>query len=434
MEKPSDHPRPIDLLLGNKQVGGYTAPAPEHYPHNYGWDPQFANIVYARMGYLREAVEESFASMTGMRQDGFVPNMRRAPKGRRWDMEWFTFNDWRVSSEYGQPDLSALAISETYEALGAVDKAEAGTYLEQIFPLAKKRYLFWGERQNSPDDPLLGVIHPHETGRDSDPTFDFIKHRLSRRHQEARRWINWPNICLDYMGAMAINLANKASGWELAEARKNFWVNDVMFNCMYVDNTYQMAALARQAGRYDDMKSFYGTARALEARILDKMWTEAGTDGRQGFYALGPDGRPIREVSISNLFPLVLPNLRPEQLTAIVDLMESSFDTPYPLPSVATDSPNYDPSYKERGRLWRGPKWQNVDWYLVERGLRRQAARPSLNRSRPELVRRCLEWADKITESSRATTKDGYYEFSDPVTGKGYRVEDFSMSTPADLL
>ncbi|MBX4197218.1 hypothetical protein KW801_01520 [Candidatus Saccharibacteria bacterium] len=435
MESEPKHPRPIQLLLSNRGEALATPPAPEHYPHDYLWDSYFSAIVFARFGYSREAVTELFNVFNNQRPDGFIPNMQFAANGRRWDMERFSFNSWENSSEYTQPPLGAVSVAETYTALKKDALAEANLLLDEIYPSLKDSYQYFiDQRQNSPTDPLIGIIHPHETGRDSDPIFDFAKTlRWPRNGEATNRWIDRYNTVADYAGAMAINLVNKASRWDLAKSREHFWVNDIMLNCIYVDNLYEMATLARDAGQFKDMGDFYMQAQRVEQQLLSRMWFSETQDVKGAFYALGPDG-PIKEVSIGNLFPLILPNLKESQLESTLNLMDSSFNTPFPLPSVATDSPNYDPHYQEKGRLWRGPTWINTNWYLTVRGLKRQASKPSLNQHRPDLVYRCLAWSDQITAASQSLVERGYYEFYDPITGQGQRVKDFSWSTLADTM
>jgi glycogen debranching enzyme len=214
-----------------------------------------------------------------------------------------------------------------------------------------------------------------------------------------------------------------------------FWVNDVMFNCMYADNLALMSQLAEEHGSSEDAQRYEDLAGEVESQILSDMWFPNEKDGRGVFYALNK-GEPIKEVSISNLFPLVLPRLTEKQLESQLELILTSFNTAYPLPSVATDSPNYDPKNQESERLWRGSTWINTNWYLVERGLRRQAERPDLAH-RPELITLCSEIADRVVLASREMVNGSLAEHYNPDTGAGQRLHrspNFAWSLLAHVM
>lgn len=443
MEQYPDGDRAAQNLLRNRLELGqklgivetaHTPPA-SHYPHIYLWDSCFAAIINARAGgrrWVQAAHNEVMALTTGQRTDGFIPNMQFADKGRGLDPErWLAFGRKAEGSNYTQPPVLSLAVAETYESM-ASRPAEQQSFLQAAYPKVKHFYEYFDrERRNSSDDPLIGVIHPHETGRDSDPTFDFIKPlRLPRKGVDTARLVDKANIAIDYFSIIAHGIKLRSVAGNVAQAREVFWVNDIMMNCIYADNLYHMADLADLAGEPEDHVYFSELARSVEERVLTSMWFVDPRKESTGFYALDAQGGPIDRVSVSNLFPLVMPHLREEQLESVLDLMDRSFDTPYPLPSVATNSPNYDPHNQESDRLWRGPTWINMNWYLGERGLKRQLNRIDLGQ-RPDLQQRCEQWTEKIVLSSHKLLElNGPLEHYDPVTGAGQRrrVKNFAWS------
>jgi hypothetical protein len=356
-----------------------------------------------------------------------------APRGRRFDPERYSFMEPLKSSDYTQPPLLALSATEIFSALSEEDPDGAQLFLSEAYPYLDRFYKYFeNHRQNSPTDPLIGIMHPHETGRDSDPTFDFIKLRLGRQGPATPKLIDAINSGADYASIIALNYRQRLAGWDEQAARANFWMNDVMFNCIYVDNLYQMSELAKALALGEDDIHYQRLAAKVEQRILDDMWFAEAKNGQGNFYAL-KEGSPILETSVSNLSALMLPHLRPEQLASILNLLETSFSSAYPIPSVATNSPNYDPHYQEKGRLWRGPTWINTNWYLVERGLQMQAKRPELA-AYPDLIRRCIEFGNKVVDSSQFLVDQGYFEFYDSETGQPYRVDHFAWSALARLL
>jgi len=90
------------------------------------------------------------------------------------------------------------------------------------------------------------------------------------------------------------------------------------------------------------------------------------------------------------------------------------FNTPYPVPTVAVSSGEFDAS--STLPIWRGPTWINMNWFLI-RGLLRNNAASSARR----IVDRTITMIEK----------NGFREFYQPFTGMGMRVENFGWSTLA---
>jgi hypothetical protein len=446
-----------NLLFNRQQLGrklgieesAHTPPA-NHYPHIYLWDSCFAAIINSRNGgpqWVRASQTELIALVEGQRSDGFIANIQFAKKGRRFDPERkLAFESSAEGSNYTQPPVLALAVAETYKAMlqqspvnhNLNPAEEASSFLDGIYPSLRNFYNYFEKNRNNSDaDKLIGVIHPHETGRDSDPTFDAIKPlRLSRQGIETSNFVDKANIAIDYFHIIAHGIKLRSAGGDIEKSREIFWVNDVMMNCIYADNLRQMSELAQASHHVEDAMHFSKLAGEVEAQILDDMWFSEARAGQGIFAALDRNKDRIQETSISNLFPLVLDGLREDQLESLLELMDSSFNTPFPLPSVASDSSNYDPHNHEADRLWRGPTWINTNWYIAERGLKKQIKRSDLSH-RPDLIARCIEWDGKISKSSKnLLVMNGPCEHYDPITGRGQRrrVKNFAWSNLAYVM
>jgi hypothetical protein len=426
------------LHLGAKQGTGesdYTPPSP-HYPHIYPWDLCFAVIMAARHGeeWLQRGRTEQLTLFKGQLPNGMIPNTQFAEKGRKRDPERIlALEKDAKSSNYMQPPVQALSTREIYEASYEEDPYEADKFLLEVYPKLKKSYSYIEtHRSNSPENKLMGVIHPHETGLDSLPIFDFIKrHRLKRNGIDTPNYVDKLNIPIDYFSIIWHGMKLKKAGGDISKQREVFWVNNVMMNCIYVDNLRETAKLAQHAWQPQDALHFSKLASEVEEQILTRMWEPLARDGKGAFYDLDSLEQPINEITVSNLFPLTLSNLHEEQLESLLTLMDESFNTPYPLPSVATDSENYDPHNREKDRLWRGPTWINTNWYIVERGLKMQMARPEISK---ELKTRCYWWAEKISRKSKELVDThGAYEHYNPLTGKPQRkrAKNFAWSNLA---
>lgn len=430
----------------------WTPPSPEHYKDVYEWDSYFAALMNAAAAreaifhdpaeskyWLAAAQNELWAVVDGQEPSGRIPNMKF--KSKKFDPEKFLcFKRAATGSNYGQPPLLAHAVLENYLAgmecaeVSSDDsfREEAEQFLEKIYPNARKLYRYWHDHlSNGPDDKKVGIYHPHASGRDSASTFDDrIKPLLlKRKGPDTSQIVDKTNIVIDYASILwhGIRLRRAEAKGDVPKMREVYWINDVMVNCLYADNLYHMEELARISGREDDEVELQNLARAVEQQILDDMWCEE--DRR--FYALDSDDKFNKSNDMSGLFPIVLPNLREDQLEAILDRMDTSFNTPYPLPSEATDSDEYDPHNQQSDRLWKGGKWVNAS-KLAEYGLRKQAARSRVDlMHNPTLTERCINWADKIDRRSRFLIKaKGLWEHYDPETGDPLRtrVKNFAWS------
>lgn len=463
-------PRPIALLLDQRAAmakfgnpdAKHTPPSAidGHYPHVYLWDSCFSAKTFARHGYTKEAVEEMETVFEGQLENGFIPNMQFAPNGRTFDPERRTFMNPRDRSDYTQPPLMAETILEIHKAHIKFGRdSEARELLEKFYPNLTKAYDFFkNERQNSPEDPLIGNIHPHETGRDSDPTFDFIKLRLSRNGAKTSQTVDYINTALDYASIITYNVRARMKKWDTEKLREIFWVNDVMFNTMYVKNLRALADISANLGKYEDEFEYRDLVSKVEEQILTQMWDQDARDGNGAFYALdktasqsipaiehiqrsngytGPRDERIREITISNLFPLQLENLPLDKLASCLSLISKSFYTFSPLPTVPIDSPHYDPSYQQKN-MWRGPTWIWMNDCIAE-ALAMQASRLKTGIANNiftesealELINYCDDYSKWIYNSSWKLTKESYAEFYDPFTGEPKRTVPFSGSAIA---
>ncbi len=415
-----------------------------HYTATYDWDEAAANYMSATTAlqnvpnaeYYADAARRGLRVLTeGIDEEGFLPNYRYIGKPRKFDPEMLlAFGRGATQSNYTQPPLLALATLQTYHALKEHGEG-AERFLDDTYPSLVRHYDYLDrELSNSETDKLQGIYHPHMTGRDSDPTFDHIKPlRIPRIGIRTPKQIDKANIAIDYGSILWHGIKLRRAGSDTKAWREVYWMNDVMMNCITQDNLNDMTTLAIEQGKAKDAEKFSERAKILGEQIIKKMWFSEARNGNGAFLGLDKNGRPINEVSISNLFPLTLHNLPEGHLESILKMMDTSFNTPYPLPSVATDSPNYDPYNVESWRLWRGSKWMITDWYITERGLWRQIERDDLSH-RPDLIERCTDWAYRIADKSfevveRHTPREHY----NPITGEGQRkaVVNFGWSNLA---
>lgn len=422
--------------------------AGEHYRYMWKWDSAKAITINARRGdYERAATElrTLLGSVDG--RHGFTPNKVFATEPtktwRDYPEAWY-FTRADIGSSYSQPPLEAWSAMETFRAYERAGRREDGlVFLDAIYGVSDATYsglrgnyaYFTEQRSNSNHDLLIGITHPNETGRDSD---EANKPWLASGHMPPLvEWLKMQKMGYD-LGKLAKDSAPNRVDWDPSATRAKYWVNDVMFNCIYASNLRYMSDIAILLGethtdtpdiegRYlQDASDYNRLAHEVENEILDRMWdSEAGY-----FYNLNRDGRKIPIESITGLFPLLLDGISESQVVALLDKLEDPrwFNTPYPIPTHPRISKFYDPDPKGlKNKLtpqWSGPVWLDMNHLLAEEGLVKQAERfPGI---RARLLGRAAIIAEKSHEllAIESTSKE-YYS---PETGRGMRVSDFMWS------
>jgi putative isomerase len=201
-----------------------------------------------------------------------------------------------------------------------------------------------------------------------------------------------------------------------------------MFNCIYANNLEKMGKIAKILGKKRDEKLFNSTSKKVEHEIINNLWDKKS----KMFYAKNTGGKLIQTISISNLSPLMLGSIKPNQVEKLLDLLtdKNKFATKFPIPSVPADNKNFDPHYQEL-RLWRGPTWINTNWMITE-ALFSQAKR--FRKTKPILSKKLKDRAMLISEKTIQLGKKGFWEFYDPNTGEGLRLDNFAWSTLAAVI
>jgi neutral trehalase len=121
---------------------------------------------------------------------------------------------------------------------------------------------------------------------------------------------------------------------------------------------------------------------------------------------------------VNGLMPLMLPDLPPERVDAIMaEAASARFGLPsatgLPVPSYDRTAADFDTL-----RYWRGPVWINANW-LLRRGM---------------LVHGYREAAEDLRQAMlRLVHGSGHYEYFDPVTGAGIGAPTFSWTAALTL-
>lgn len=378
-----------DLLKANRKSAGshqYTVPSPESYPYQWLWDSCFHAIVLAKLepeaakGELRSLVSKQF-------ENGMLPHIIYWKPGTLHQYEWGT----RGTSALTQPPMVAYAVWEVYR------HDEDMQFLKDMYPhlIAYYRYLI--TKRDPRDYHLVGIINPDESGEDNSPRFDSelkvpadiaLGDHLKRRLEliDANRTCNFDaELCM----------------------KMHFWVKDVPFNAILLENLRILAHIASLLGRVDG-EHFCKLHRDLITGAMRELMFDDGV-----FYSThSPTYEKIKIATWAHLVPLFADLYKPEEAKALVEGFlhdEETLRAPWGLRTVSKKEPSYRPAGYWRGSVWMAPHW------FVYHGLKRYEFK---------------EEAEWLRERSVALLeKSGFREYFNPETGEGYGAKDFTWGT-----
>lgn len=418
--------------------------AGEHYRYMWKWDSTKAVTINARRDDPDRAATELSTLLTFTDPNtGFIPNKIFATADKKtwrdYPEAWF-FNNNKVGTSYSQPPLEAWAALETYESYTRAKRYHEGVdFLRDIYGSAESgdytglqgSYAYFiNHRENSNSDPLIGIVHPNETGRDSD---EANKPWIATNPNTKFEWLRMQKFGFT-MGRRGRDAENQRVDWIPEQVRDEYWVNDVMFNSLHAHGLHKLADVAdilhRHSGsqaesqRYrDDRDAYNQKALTIESAILDNMWDEE----TGFFYNLDSNGNKIPVESITGLFPLLLDSIDESRTTSLLEKLEdpSWFATEYPIPTHAATSKFYRPNPTGAKNAftpqWSGPVWTDMNHLIAEEGLVARAEQ------HPNIRSRLLGRASIIASQTHKLLASNHrsMEYYSPENAVGMRVADF---------
>jgi hypothetical protein len=279
------------------------------------------------------------------------------------------------------------------EAVAAGANGPGGeAYLREVLP-GVRRYFDWLDRMRDPDrDGLIATLQPDESGLDHTPKYD------------------------DYLAVSGAVLADYTAAWERVAdpyaavqrdhekmfALDRFVDEDVFVNTIYAENQRVLGDLLERIGEGAGAQAMRARAAKTSTALIEKCFDEASG---LFFDLAGRNERMLKVNTVSSLVPILLTDLPPQQIDAVVRHIEdpAEYAAPYPVPSVAMNEPSYLTPTAENKLVWRGPTWINANWYIA-RGLRRHG--------RADLARQIEDRSAALVEGA------GFREYYDPRTGE----------------
>lgn len=376
------------LMLKNRRISGehqYTVPSPYTYPFQWLWDSCFNAIILSHLN-IEDAKKELLSLVFHQFENGMIPHIIY------WDREQptdFPVIEWgrEHTSTITQPPMLA------YVAFNIYQKDQDKSFIKQIYTSLKNYYNFLLIDRDPRKIHLPGIINPDESGEDNSSRFDFAlglgpKHTLEENLQKRLDLVSKDLSC----------------NFETVTCMSNFfWIADVPFNAILIENLEMLSKLAREIGKFSDADYFLHQREEIVVS-MGKWMFEDGI-----FWSVfGQDPQKIKIKTWHIFAPLFAGLYTKTQARDLVSkyLKGKDFKTKFIVPSVATDESSYDPE-----GFWRGPIWMAVNWF-VYKGLKKY---------------KFDEMAKQVYKSSlNLIEKSGFREYYHPQTGQGLGARDFT--------
>lgn len=383
----------LELMVKNRRQNGdyqYTVPSPQTYPYQWLWDSCFHAIILSHFN-VEDAKSELLSLISKQFKNGLLPHMIYWEK-----QDVKVFGSIKADIRWGREDTSTITQPPmaAYSAWQIYQKDSDVGFLKKIYPALNKFYRYLIAERDPRNHHLIGIVNPDESGEDNSPRFDLPlglspKHTLDENLKRRLRLVQ----------------DNKDCNFNIEGCMRNFfWVKDVPFNVIMIENLRILANIANLLGEEEDKKFFSEQVLLVQEAMKTLMFED-------GLYwsTYDRDYKKIKVKTWAIFAPLFAKIYSPEEAKELVEkylVKEDGFANNYLLSSVPKDEQSYDPN-----GFWRGPVWMAVNWFLYQ-GLK--------NYGFDSLAKKILD------SSLELINKSGFREHYHPETGEGQGAEDFT--------
>ncbi|HCM43763.1 MAG: Trehalase-like protein [Candidatus Kaiserbacteria bacterium GW2011_GWC2_49_12] len=380
-----------DILLNNRRKSGehqYTVPSPQSYPYQWLWDSCFHAIILSHLS-PEDGKKELLSLTVRQFENGMIPHMIYWEKSEAAEHDHLNIAWGRDgTSSITQPPMLAYAAWKIFQ------KDPDTKFLEKIYPALYHFYKYLLHERDPHERHLIGIINPDESGEDNSPRFD-----------EALDLPPVHDLDENFKRRLTLVDENRKCGFDAPFCMKNFfWVKDVPFNAIMVENLRCLSKIAQKISNGYDAEYFDAEAGRI-ALAMRELMLEDGI-----FWSTrGEHYDKIKIKTWAMFAPLFAKIPTQEEARFLVEKHlknENEFSTTFLLPTVSADEPSFNPD-----GFWRGPVWISVNWFVFH-GLR--------NYGFDELANTLASHSLNLLE------KSGFREHFHPYTGGGYGAINFT--------
>lgn len=380
------------MLKNRKQTNGhqYTIPSPDTYPYQWLWDSCFHAIILSHIN-LADAKEELLSLVMAQFENGMLPHMIY------WERQEGPQFDHVNLLEWGREGMSTITQPPmlAYAAWRIFSQDQDLIFLHKLYRSLFHFYQYLLHQRDPHARHLVGIVNPDESGEDNSPRFDMLLD-LPPRHKLEENYNRRKNLMVE----------NQKCDFDAPFCMKNFfWVKDVPFNAILIENLRCLARIAEKVGRPYDAGYFLEKAEFIGKAMRRHMFEDGVF-----WSTYGDHFTKIKVKTWAMFAPLFSGTYTPAEVAVLVEEHlenEQEFATEFLLPTVSLD----EPSFQAKGDLWRGPVWFAPNWFVFH-GLR--------NFGFEKQAQRILDSTVGLLE------KSGFREYYDPHTGEGLGARDFT--------
>ncbi len=416
-------------VLHKNDRGIYTVPSVKTYPHQWLWDSCFIAIGLRHYNIDR-AQQELLSILRGQWDNGMLPHMllmnhRRPTKHERIWQSSLNLNAPLdvATSGMTQPPLLAEAV---WQVGAMLSKTERKSLFARILPEIIKHHEWIYRERDRRNEGIASIVHPWESGMDNSPALletlrlthdplwiktirtlrlDAPLHILSR---DIKRDINLEQrtYTTDNLLLYSLHRYVRRLRYDTHKIfrRPKFAVQDIGYNSILIKANERILAIAKDLHYTlpkELVSNMHKTARGIQT-LYDPSTSM--------FYSRDlSTKRLIRTKTVACLLPLYSGAITQDQANALVQsLASSAFNTPFPVPSVASTENCFEPQ-----RYWQGATWINTNWLIIQ-GLLQYGFTAE---------------AKKLRESTIAMIESaGFFEYFHAENGTGLGAKNFSWT------
>lgn len=366
-------------VLKQNDLGRWTRPTTNLYPHQWLWDSCFTAIGQRHYS-VKRAQKEVESLFRGQWKNGMLPNIIYGSEKRYSDDIWNSSVAKAApknikTSGITQPPMVAEAITKIGEKM---TKKERILWYKEVFPKLIK-YHEWLYRERDPHgEGLVVLIHPWECGLDNTPSWMSEMHysdlplwikavkklRLHSIFNALRRDTKYLPAyeridVIDALGLYHIvrRLRRKKYETRMILRHANLSIEDLAFNSILIRANTLLTEIAKEIRQ--DIPGWLWERMRKAPHALELLWNE---HHQQYFSRNFSTFELITEPSVMTFMPLYAGTISKARAAKLVALMKTrTWTNAYPLPSVPKTSKYFQPLC-----YWQGPTWVNTNWLVCD--------------------------------------------------------------------
>ena len=422
----------MQQVLLNNRGGAWTMPAPDLYKHQWFWDSAFIAIGLASFD-PEQAVKELLSLRRGQWKNGMMPHIIFGDSPDYWEGPDFwrskEINDSAVNYDttaFTQPPVITIATKMVADKL---PPGQAEDFLRQMYPSLLK-YHQWMYRERLSKSGLIVIVHPWETGMDNSPPWMELtkrerKHFVTEEQQLAldgatelergdTQVVPKEERQTDAETIETVALALQYRRWSYNSRtileRSTVVVESLDFNCILVQANKALQQIANKLG--DKLPAELVAAFDQTGTAIEGLWSEEHGEYFSRNYRTG---QLMAQSSVTTFMPLYAGTASTERKDVLLHKLAdpATYGTKLLIPSAPMNSPYFtDIGY------WRGPVWQNMNWFIHE-GLEHYG-----EHQRAEQIR---------NDMYRVVAREGSREYYSTLTGTGHGAKSFGWTAALTL-